>query len=117
MKRISIVPQSTQRSARTIDRSSTMRQAVIVICGMLLVVLTAGGGINPQSGASHNVQRNEGRVHEVVVRQGDSLWELAKQEGDSSKPTGRKVFAIQQFNQLDTSVIYPGQILRVPEGL
>ena len=52
----------------------------------------------------------KGKYAEYVVRNGDSLWRIAKQFGTTTE-------AIQSLNHLDTADLRIGQILTIPRGI
>ncbi len=51
---------------------------------------------------------------EVVVRDGDTLWQIARRHGSSDVDTRRTVDRIREMNELTTAVVRPGQVLKVP---
>ncbi|WNC12425.1 LysM peptidoglycan-binding domain-containing protein [Brevibacillus brevis] len=54
-------------------------------------------------------------VKEVTVRAGDSIWKLAvRYQEEAQMDVKELVAAIQEVNDLDSVVIYPGQTLRIP---
>nr|MBO2507628.1 hypothetical protein [Bacillota bacterium] len=50
----------------------------------------------------------------VVVRPGDTLWELARTYGPQDADTRLTVHRIRQLNGLATAAIRPGQRLQIP---
>lgn len=50
----------------------------------------------------------------VVVRSGDTLWELAKAHGPEDADPRETVHRIRKVNGLTTAVIRPGQQLLIP---
>lgn len=54
-------------------------------------------------------------VKEVTVRAGDSLWKLATRYQEEAHMEVRElVRAIQEENELESVIIYPGQNLKIP---
>lgn len=51
---------------------------------------------------------------EVLVEKGDTLWEIALNYFPHVDPR-KKVTEIKRLNNLEVSMIYPGQILRLPD--
>ena len=50
----------------------------------------------------------------VVVRPGDTLWDLAEEHGPAGVDPRLTVYRIQKLNGLETATIFPGQVLRIP---
>lgn len=94
----------------TISANAPARVVVLLITvGVVLVLLLATG-----VGATVAGEAGDGGyvTHQVVA--GDTLWDLAS---DHTKPSGdvrRTVHEIRRINDLDGSLIVPGQVLRVP---
>jgi len=59
-------------------------------------------------------EENEGEYVEIYIKPGDTLWDLAKKFGNSSKDIRKIVFEICEINHLDTFNIYPGQMIKIP---
>ena len=55
-----------------------------------------------------------GSTHQVVS--GDTLWDIAATYAEPGDDVRKAVFHIQQANGLESSVIVPGQELRIPTG-
>lgn len=52
----------------------------------------------------------------VVVQQGDSLWEIARQLSPEADPR-ETVVQLRALNGLESNLIHPGQVLLVPEDI
>jgi len=84
------------------------RVVVLLTAIVLLLVLllaNAVGASVPDGAAAYE-------THEVVA--GDTLWDIAGEHTAAGEDVRRVVFEIQRVNDLDGSVIFPGQVLRVP---
>lgn len=57
---------------------------------------------------------NKTEYIDVVVRPGDTLWEIAKKYSDGKKDIREVVYIISKVNEIDNSIIYSGQILKIP---
>lgn len=55
-------------------------------------------------------------VVEHVVAEGETLWEIADQYSEG-QDLRRVVAAIMKYNGLESPVIWPGQVLKIPPGL
>lgn len=51
----------------------------------------------------------------VVVKKGDTLWDLAIKYGDKDKDPRKTIYLIKQRNQLKTAGIEIGQLLIIPQ--
>lgn len=51
--------------------------------------------------------------HTIVVRQGDTLWEIA-QKYSTNKDIRSYIYDIEKYNNLDSATIYVGQELLIP---
>jgi len=50
----------------------------------------------------------------VVVRDGDTLWQIARRYAEPGADPRRLVEQIRAVNGLETAVLRPGQVLKVP---
>ena len=51
---------------------------------------------------------------EVVVRQGQSLWMIADKYKNENSDTRSMIYEIKELNDLASSDVYDGQVLRIP---
>jgi nucleoid-associated protein YgaU len=51
----------------------------------------------------------------VIVKSGDTVWDIAKDCGDNKQDVRQVIQTIYKLNGMDSPKIYPGQILRIPE--
>ncbi|MCP3973539.1 MAG: LysM peptidoglycan-binding domain-containing protein [bacterium] len=51
------------------------------------------------------------------VRAGDNLWEIADDVTPEGRDVRNTIEAIKRLNDLDSSVIHPGQLLEVPVSI
>ena len=65
-------------------------------------------------GATGDGEAPKERLTRVVVRRGDTLWELAKRYGRPDLDPRWVVERIRQANGLTSPVVYPGQTLIIP---
>ncbi len=81
--------------------------------GMFLVVLAAVLiGLHVSAGIVSN-SMPEPSYKTVVVRQGDTLWDLARRTKPGTDPR-KTVYEIRKLNQLESVNLQPGQILMIP---
>jgi LysM repeat protein len=57
-----------------------------------------------------------GGVTRVVVEEGDTLWNIARNYAAPKEDIMEKVAAIRQLNRLSGAAVYPGQRLLIPSG-
>ena len=79
----------------------------IVVSTVLLLATTVGTGGTAAAGAPV-----EYGAHLVVT--GDTLWDIAAEHTTPGEDVRRVVYEIQRLNDLDGSMILPGQELQVP---
>lgn len=52
--------------------------------------------------------------NEITVSEGDTLWSIAIELDGNIK---ENIYDIKKINGLDSSMIYPGQVLKIPNQL
>ena len=85
------------------------RQRMGLILMMTLVTAAFIFGTNNAFSADESVQ-----MVEVVVQQGDTLWDIAARH-TAGRDLRRVVWEMRQVNSLEDVNIHPGQILYVPK--
>lgn len=50
------------------------------------------------------------------VKNGDTLWQIAEQHNEHYADIREMIYHIQTANQMKSSSIYPGQIIKIPMG-
>ncbi|SHJ47207.1 cell division suppressor protein YneA [Paramaledivibacter caminithermalis] len=56
----------------------------------------------------------EPKYIEVVVENGDTVWDLAREFSSKDKDVRKAIYEIGIVNNLDSYSIYPGQVLKIP---
>lgn len=87
-------------------RELSVRLAVL-IAAISTVFLLIGGAADAESPPVGTV--------EYVVAPGDTLWAIAQDLSAPGDDLRRIVHDIRQASELESSSIYPGQVLRVPQ--
>lgn len=54
------------------------------------------------------------RFYEIKVVEGDNLWNIASNHLKEKKNMQRAIYDLKKFNNLKTSYIYPGDIIKIP---
>jgi len=57
-----------------------------------------------------------GAPAQIVVHEGDTLWDLAQTYGPRNADPRRTVARIQELNHLTSSVIRPGEVVLIPQS-
>jgi len=52
---------------------------------------------------------------EVVVKPGDTLWKISKDNMESHEDIRYYIYKIRQVNNLQTAQITPGQVIKLPK--
>jgi LysM domain len=93
---------------RLTRRGRRLLAAVFLVLGMAIAATTAaavldagGSGLRPAGHSS------------VVVEPGDTLWSIARQVAPE-EDTRAVVDAIEDVNELDSTLLVPGQVLQLP---
>ncbi|MCT4618765.1 MAG: LysM peptidoglycan-binding domain-containing protein [Marinisporobacter sp.] len=50
----------------------------------------------------------------IHIKDGDTIWDLAKKFTPKEKDIRKTIYEISSINNLDTLDIYPGQIIKIP---
>ncbi|MDR7856200.1 LysM peptidoglycan-binding domain-containing protein [Tissierella sp.] len=56
----------------------------------------------------------EVKYEEVKVVEGDTLWNITSKYLSEDTDIRKMIYDIKKFNNMDTSYIYPGDIIKIP---
>jgi len=85
----------------------------IIFMAILVLIAFLAGGLVFKS----TVSGMEDIAYEtVVVTNGDTIWEIAKEYGDDDTDIRNIVHEICSINDISAESLYPGQTLKVPIG-
>ena len=84
------------------------------VCFALAVCLTVCFVISGVLNRSLAKEEKDLRYTEVTVKEGDTLWELAKTYGRDDKDIRDVIFDICTLNGIKAGDLRPGQILLIP---
>jgi len=59
---------------------------------------------------------NKTEYIDVVVKPGDTIWKIAKEYKDDHKDIREVVYIISKINKIDNSMIYSGQVIKIPSN-
>lgn len=51
---------------------------------------------------------------EIIVEKGDTIWNISLKYTPKNKDIRKTVYEIKKINNIDNSIIIPGQIIKVP---
>ncbi|NMB45130.1 MAG: LysM peptidoglycan-binding domain-containing protein [Firmicutes bacterium] len=88
------------------SRRQRIEKAILVALGALLLAGSIFVGVVSYS-------RPKPSYATIVVRQGDTLWTIARKAKPGADPR-RTVYQIRQLNELESVNIRPGQTLLIP---
>ncbi len=91
---------------------TTPARVVVLLTAIVVLIVLLLANVVGASGAGTPDGPGEYGTHVVVV--GDTLWDIAAESTTPGEDVRRVVFEIQRLNDLEGSVILPGQVLRVP---
>ena len=86
-------------------RFITFVTLLVIMCSMII------GTLFPVSAADHK----DICYTEIKVQAGDTLWNIARAYGDSSKDVREVIYDICEANHINAGDIYPGQLLKIPQ--
>lgn len=91
--------------------TTPVRVVVLLTAIVVLMILLLANAVGA-SGSEATDGPVEHGSHLVVA--GDTLWDIAAEHTTPGEDVRRVVFEIQRLNDLEGSMIHPGQVLRVP---
>lgn len=114
MSAITLVPVASAQSIQLTRRGRAVRSFCLLALS-LLVLLGVGRAVAASLASQFQVVPREPVVSgaQVVVVEGDTLWRIARRVVPDRDPRA-VVGDIRMMNRLDGSLIYPGQVLTVP---
>lgn len=99
---LSVIARRYRTSVRGIMHANNLKRSNFIVAGRLLKI-PQRGYVYPQP---EPVETQNGQALSHEVKQGDSLWIIAKQYGTTTKK-------IQELNHLTTTDLYKGQVLTI----
>ncbi|SKA86677.1 LysM domain-containing protein [Caloramator quimbayensis] len=61
-----------------------------------------------------NKTKAENTYTRVTIYKGDTLWKIAKEYGPKNKDIRKTIYEIKKINNLETSILIPGEQLIIP---
>ncbi|MCX7695834.1 MAG: LysM peptidoglycan-binding domain-containing protein [Caloramator sp.] len=62
----------------------------------------------------NNIKNKTITYKEVVVKKGDTIWNISIKYTPKDKDVRKTVYEIRKINNLNDCIIFPGQTLKVP---
>ncbi len=82
---------------------------ILVIISIVMLILIIYSNIYTYADETTKVNYKT-----IIVKEGDTLWDIAKCFNNKNKDVRKVVYIIKKFNGLNNAVIYPGQELKIP---
>ncbi|MCL2817268.1 MAG: LysM peptidoglycan-binding domain-containing protein [Clostridiales bacterium] len=106
---INIEKRAAKRRVLRVKPLLILAALAVSICFLMGAALASGTNAVKESGKSDT------EYVEIIVKKGDTIWGLVREARPGYRGNIQKaVYEIKQINGLDSSVIYPGQILKIP---
>jgi nucleoid-associated protein YgaU len=100
----------SRSSAGTINILSKIK---IIMLMLVITVITVAAGNFILSGNNANGQTHQKYIS-VEVSAGDTLWDIADTYLGEEMDTRQAVHIIRTANDMDTGLVTPGQMIRIP---
>ena len=84
---------------------------IVILCLPMIIIAAYTGNITTQALA--NQQAYTVCYTRVVVDKGDTLWQLAKNNGNEKQDIRKKIKIIKEVNKISSNII-PGDIIYIP---
>ena len=86
-----------------------MKKAKLLILIMVMILM-----VFPVYKKVKSEKINKTKYIYVTVKNGDTVWKIAKKHNINKKDIRKLVYEIREINDLDSLIIYPGQLIKVP---
>jgi nucleoid-associated protein YgaU len=79
----------------------------------LILCISIGFGA---TAANFTEENNSPAYLEIVVKNGDTLWDLTKQYYQGQEDLRKIIYRIKEINHLEQAEIMPGQLIIIPQS-
>lgn len=94
------------------NMNTRLRLIVFLLLIVFMTVFAISGIVIAKE--PHNPSEDEITYVEIRVKEGDTLWNIAKPYYDGKSDYRKFIQDIRKLNNLEKGVIYPGQIIIIP---
>ena len=90
------------------------KNIIYIVTVVILVFITLTAFINTKqaSGSTNNLEYKT-----IVVQNGDTLWNIVKNNCGNYKDIRKAIYDIEKLNKISSANILPGQGIKIPVGL
>lgn len=81
---------------------------------VVFIIIYLGGNLNLGFGVNVEQEVKEIKIIEIQIKQGDTMWNLARKYTPDNKDVRETLHEIRIINNLESFNIYPGQIIKMP---
>jgi nucleoid-associated protein YgaU len=99
---------------RTPQKKIYLKKPGIFLLWVIAFIIFASIGIKATA-ANLSFTNNHPAYIEVMVKSGDSLWELAETYYQGNEDIRKIIYRIKKINNLESAEIYPGQLIKIPQ--
>ncbi|WP_432664911.1 LysM peptidoglycan-binding domain-containing protein [Wukongibacter baidiensis] len=96
------------KKLRIVNRKRFMLSMTVIMITLFFLVSNVFAIVNRAEGYE------EPKYKEVVVKNGDTIWELAREHGPKKVDVRKTVHEMGRINNLHNYDVFPGQIVKIP---
>lgn len=89
---------------------------IILLLLIVFITIFAISGIVIAKEPNNNTTNKELTYVEIIVQEGDTLWNIARPYYDGKSDYRKFIHEIRKLNDLNEGIIYPGQIIIIPSA-
>ncbi|MCX7951958.1 MAG: LysM peptidoglycan-binding domain-containing protein [Clostridiales bacterium] len=89
------------------------KKRYLILYSIVLIMVTSSSHMLYAKLLSKQTYTNRNYV-EITVEKGDTIWNISLKYTPKNKDVRKTVYEIRKLNNIDNSIIIPGQIIKVP---
>jgi len=97
------------KKIRIVNKKRFMLSMIMLTILLFFMASSVFAAINKVEGY------DEPKYIEVVVKGGDTIWNLAREFSPNNKDIRKSIYEIGIVNNLDSYDIFPGQVIKIPK--